>query len=132
MVGLAGRRILIVEDEYFIASDLKRVMAETNAVTIGPVGDPATGLIMAREGHLDAAVLDVNLAGDTSFAIADALAERGIPYLFVTGYDEWALPVRYRGTPRLIKPVHMGGVIAAIEALLAGGPSSPEPIVRVE
>ncbi|MEH3108273.1 MAG: response regulator [Sphingomonas fennica] len=115
---LAGRRILIVEDEYFIAADLKAMLAETGALVIGPVSDPATGLVLAHEAAIDAAVIDVNLCGEPSFAIADALAARGVACLLVTGYDEWALPERYRTLPRLTKPVHMEVVIVAIANLL--------------
>lgn len=116
--ALAGRRILIVEDEYFIAADLKAMLAETGAVVIGPVGDAATGLVLAHEAAIDAAVLDLNLCGEPSFAIADALAGRGVACLLVTGYDEWALPERYRALPTLTKPVHMEVVIDAIGGLL--------------
>jgi DNA-binding response OmpR family regulator len=115
---LAGKRVLVVEDEYFIASDLKRALADAEAVVIGPVADLAQGLALASE-PLDAAVLDVNLEGALSYQLASDLAERGVPYLFVTGYDEWALPEEHRSTPRVAKPFTPRMVIEQVEQLIA-------------
>lgn len=100
--GLEGRRVLVVEDEYFIAADLKRALEDAGALVAGPVGSVADA--MALLPGVDAATLDVNLDGTASFAIADALATRDIPFLFLTGYDDWSLPQRYHGVPQLTKP----------------------------
>jgi DNA-binding response OmpR family regulator len=115
--ALTGKRILVVEDEYFIASDLKRALAAANAIVVGPIGDVAKGLAIAAGEPLDAAVLDVNLEGAHSYSVADALAAREVPFLFVTGYDGWALPETYRQAPRVAKPFVMSAVIARVEAL---------------
>jgi CheY-like chemotaxis protein len=101
---LAGRRILVIEDEYFVASDLKRALLAEGAHVVGPTADAARGLALAKDDGIDAAILDVNLEGVDSYPIADALAQRGVPYLFVTGYDGWAMPEKYRDAPRLGKP----------------------------
>ncbi|MBW6527669.1 response regulator [Sphingomonas sp. RHCKR7] len=116
---LAGRRILVVEDEYFIASDLRRALGAEQAVVIGPVSSLAAGLELAERDGIDAALLDVNLEGDSSLAIADRLAARGVPFVFVTGYDDWALPDAYRHVRRVPKPFAVPTVLDALDQLLA-------------
>lgn len=117
--SLAGKRILIVEDEYFIASDLKRALEGEAAIVLGPVGELAKGLDMLHAATPDAAILDVNLQGEDSYAIADSLASRAIPYMFLTGYDAWALRGEYRAIPRLSKPFETQAVLDCVETLLA-------------
>ena len=116
--GLAGKNILVVEDEYFIASDLKRALLGAGATVVGPVGG-SEGHALAAGLKLDAAVLDVNLEGATTYPIADDLTARGVPFVFVTGYDEWAMPESYRGTPRIAKPFTMENVLEMVESLVA-------------
>ncbi|MBY9063262.1 response regulator [Sphingomonas yunnanensis] len=116
---LAGKRILVVEDEYFIASDLRRALDAEQAVVVGPVSSLAAGLELAEREGIAAALLDVNLEGDSSLAIADRLAARGIRFVFVTGYDAWALPDAYRHVPRIAKPFAVSTVLAALDQLLA-------------
>lgn len=116
---LAGKRILVVEDEYFIASDLKRALVNEGVVVIGPVGDVTRALSLMNDEALDAAVLDVNLEGSNSYPIADVLMRHSVPYIFLTGYDGWSLPEQYRATPRVAKPFSMPIVLSAIEQLLA-------------
>ena len=116
--GLAGKHILVVEDEYFIAADLKRALTGCEAIVIGPAGDLDDGLALLGDGPLDAAVLDVNLDGTRSFPIAARLADRAVPFLFVTGYDGWALPDEYRAVPRIAKPFTMHRVLTEIQRLI--------------
>ena len=119
--SLAGKRILVVENEYFIASDLARALRTADAVVIGPVGDLGRGLALLAIERPDAAILDVNLEGETSFPLADRLAERAVPYLFLTGYDGWALPGGYRAAPRVAKPFPMEAVLACVGHLVGAG-----------
>jgi DNA-binding response OmpR family regulator len=116
---LTGKRILIVEDEYFIASDLARALDKEGAVAVGPVGGLDQGVALAGSEALDAAILDVNLEGAVSYAIADALRERAIPFMFLTGYDDWALPEEYRDAPRVAKPCPTSTVLLCLRSLLA-------------
>lgn len=117
--SLAGKRILVIEDEYFIAFDLKRALLHADAIVVGPAGDPDKGITLAAEG-IDAAVLDINLEGASSYPIADRLAEQAVPYVFLTGYDGWAIPAAYRHAPRVAKPFAVPAVIAAVERLVGG------------
>lgn len=121
---LIGKRILIVEDEYFIASDLQRALTIEGAEIVGPVGDLVRGLRLAEEDGLDAAILDVNLNGAMSYPIADRLTADHVPYMFLTGYDGWSLPPAYKEMPRVAKPFSTPRVIDAVAALCAEGASS--------
>lgn len=115
--ALSGKRILVIEDEYFIASDLKRALQAVDATVVGPAADLKGGLGLADQ-DLDAAVLDVNLEGATTYQLADRLRDRLVPYMFLTGYDGWALPELYRDVPRVSKPFQMKAVLACLGHLL--------------
>jgi CheY-like chemotaxis protein len=87
---LAGRRILIVEDEYFLADDLRQILSEQHAEVLGPVPTTAEALALVHNDQpIDCAVLDVNLGGKAVFPISVALMERKIPFLFATGYGKF-------------------------------------------
>lgn len=116
---LAGKRVLVIEDEYYIAADLERVLEAEEAIVVGPSGHLDDGLELAA-GELDAALLDVNLHGEPSFAIAERLEAARVPYMFLTGYDSWAIPERYQAVPRLTKPYVMARVVEAVERMAAG------------
>jgi CheY-like chemotaxis protein len=118
---LAGKHILVVEDEYFIASDLKRMLGAQDAIIVGPVGDLETGMSLAETEPLDAAVLDVNLAGSFSYPVAERLRARSVPLMFLTGYDEWSVPEAYRAIPRLSKPYSTEAALDMLERLCARG-----------
>lgn len=117
--ALAGMRILVVEDEYLLADDLREALTQAGAQVLWPVPsvDDAQALI-AREAAIDAAVLDINLRGEMVFPVADLLAARGVPFAFATGYDEWALPERFVGAPRVEKPLKGARVMALLRPLL--------------
>jgi CheY-like chemotaxis protein len=119
---LQGARILVVEDEYFLADDLSRTLAEAGAEVIGPAAsiEDATALI-ADATRIDVALLDVNLRGDMVYPIADALRARGVPFVFATGYDQWALPERFSDAPRVEKPFKGYKVAAVLGPLVAHG-----------
>jgi len=102
---LSGKRILAVEDEYMLAQELALFLEERGATVIGPVGTIQAGLGLATRETLDAAVLDVNLRNKPVYPVADVLIERGIPIVFVTGYDELLMQRPYLGLPRCPKPL---------------------------
>ena len=102
---LSGKRILAVEDEYMLAQELALFLEERGATVVGPVGTIQAGLCLATRETLDAAVLDVNLRNKPVYPVADVLIERGIPIVFVTGYDELLMQRPYLGLPRCPKPL---------------------------
>ena len=105
--ALRGRRLLVVEDEYLIAAALERALEDCGAEVVGPAGsvEGALRLVEAEGDRLDGAVLDINLRGERVYPVADVLAARGVPFVFLTGYDAQVIPDTYAGVPRSEKPV---------------------------
>ena len=117
--ALTGRRILVVEDEYFLADELDRAVEAAGAVVIGPVPSVEAALdLLVGEEAPDAAVLDVNLGGALAYPVADALLERGVPFVFTTGYDQSSLPERFAAMPRLQKPAETRVILGEVRQLL--------------
>ena len=102
---LTGRRVLVVEDESLVAMLLETILEDMGCSPVGPVATVDEGLAMvAAETSLDAALLDVNVAGREVFPIAEALKARGVPFIFSTGYGEGGLPDAWRGQATVQKP----------------------------
>ena len=111
------RRILVVEDTLLVAEAIADMLTAHGCTVVGPVGRLGPALQLARSEPLDGVLLDVNLAGQPCFPIATALQERGIPFLFLTGYDQGApFPAAFRDVPRLPKPLDEATLYAAIDA----------------
>jgi DNA-binding response OmpR family regulator len=114
-----GRRILVVEDEYFIADEMARVLVKAGIDVLGPVGSVEDAArMLADETGIDGAILDVNLRGQLIFPVADTLTERGIPFAFATGYDESVLPDRFAGVPRMEKPFKANAIAVLLGSLI--------------
>ena len=114
-LGVPTSRILVVEDEYMLATEMSSELSAAGAVVIGPVPtvEQATALIQ-ESGAIDGAILDVNLGGELVYPVADLLARSGIPFVFVTGYETSALPQEYAAVPCIMKPVNMAEAIRAL------------------
>jgi CheY-like chemotaxis protein len=116
---LEGLRILVVEDEYLIADDVRDVLADAGATVLGPVPNVAAAAsLVATEARLDAALLDINLGGSMVFDLADDLKDRAVPFVFATGYDSSAIPDRFADVPRLEKPVKGRSIVATLGPML--------------
>lgn len=108
-------RVLVVEDEYVLAYQLRLALEAEGVTVLGPVASEADACAaIERSGVIDGVVLDINLGGHVSYAVADLLLARGIPFLFATGYDESAIPPRYRHVPYAHKPVSAAFVASAL------------------
>ena len=92
--SLEGLRILVVEDNFLAAEVVRDALESTGCTVIGPVARLEMGLQLAEQQQIDGAVLDINLNGDRCFPIAEALRQRGVPFIFLTGYDDAAIPCR--------------------------------------
>jgi DNA-binding response OmpR family regulator len=111
------RRILLVEDEPMIAFALEDMVLELGFDVVGPAHRLSEALALAADAEVDAAVLDVNLNDVPSFPVADLLRERGIPFLFATGYAEGG--VGWNGKAIVIaKPYGRDQLARALEELL--------------
>ena len=100
----SGLRVLVVEDENMIALLLEDMLVELGHTVVGPVARLDKALEMAQREAFDVAILDVNINGGEVYPIAEALAARGIPFVFSTGYDKKSLPAAYCDRPALQKP----------------------------
>lgn len=116
--ALRGARVLIVEDEFFLADDLAAALREEGAEVLGPAGTLAEAESLVDDDALDCAIVDMNLRGDMAYPIADRLLAAGIPFLIATGYGSASLPERFAGVPRVEKPCDTRRVIEALPALL--------------
>ncbi len=103
--GLSGLSILVVEDDYHLAEELCLGLQEAGARVLGPAPSVADAMgVLALHPTPDAAVLDVNLAGEFSWPIVDALLARQVPVLLASGYDDSVFPLQYRKLPLCEKP----------------------------
>lgn len=119
--NLKGRRILVVEDEYMLASEMKRELQALGVLVLGPVGRVGAALdLLGSEADIDGAVIDMNLGGEMAYPVAEALADRHIPVVLTTGYDVTAIPARFAQLPRCEKPVDLDKVTRAISEVLGG------------
>ena len=107
-------RTLIVEDDYFIAHELVKGLETAGFEVVGPVPSLAKALSIVEAERIDGALLNVNLDGEKVWEVADALIERRIPVVFVTGYERSSIPVRYTDVPLCLKPVEADTVIDAL------------------
>jgi two-component sensor histidine kinase/DNA-binding response OmpR family regulator len=102
---LAGNRVLLVEDEALVAMVMRDMLTELGFHVVGPFGRSADAAAAARDEDVDAAVLDINLDGEAAYPVADLLAARGIPFVFVTGYGAESIDGRFAHVPVLQKPI---------------------------
>jgi CheY-like chemotaxis protein len=117
--GLEGRCVLVVEDESLVAMLLEAMLEDMGCIVIGPAGTIEEALdLIAAASALDAALLDVNVAGRVVFPIATALVERDIPFMFSTGFGAENLPDEWRGRPAIQKPFTETAVRAALQSTL--------------
>jgi len=104
--SLRGCKVPVVEDDYLVAIAVASLLEDAGASVVGPVGWADEALSLVEEGSelVDAAILDVDLHGQKSYAVADALARRNIHFVFATGYGEDSINQRYQRHPRCQKP----------------------------
>lgn len=113
-----SRRILIVEDEMMIALYLEDLIADQGHTPVGPAMRLEQALPLARDEQLDAALLDVNLGDANSFPAAEILRQRGVPFLFLTGYGAGGLPDEWKSHVTLEKPFEPHHLAQALKDLL--------------
>lgn len=115
---LSGRRMLVVEDEMMVLLNIESMLADLGCETISVAATVETALALVDAERFDCPMLDVNLGGQTSYPIADALVVRRIPFVFSTGYDDDRIAPRFVDRPVLKKPFSDEELAAALARLL--------------
>jgi CheY-like chemotaxis protein len=111
---MSAQRILIVEDEHMLARALSRALHEMGADVVGMAATVEQALALLEATEVDGALVDINLRGVRAYAVADALAGRGVPFVFTTGYSSPIIPDRHRHVPVLQKPFDPQEIIGAL------------------
>ena len=111
---LAGKRLLVVEDDFLIARDLSDTVAEAHAEVVSVVTEPASVVDTAEREQVDCVLLNLNLNGSMDTGTAARLTEQGVPLVLVTGYSKDALPAALRDLPLVSKPVERSKLIDKI------------------
>ena len=101
---LNGVTVLLLEDDFYLATDMRNALSRCGAALLGPHGNGQEALFALASERPDCALLDINLGAGPSFALPARLVELGIPFAFVTGYDESVIPARYKHISRIEKP----------------------------
>jgi len=112
-------RILVVEDEFLVAVVLEDDLRFGGHSVVGPFSNLPSALEASRRETFDLAILDINLGGTMAYLLADELAQRGIPFFFLTGYSRGDMPARFAQTPRVAKPYDTGALLATIRRVAA-------------
>lgn len=117
---LAGRRLLLVEDEAMVAMMIQDMLEDLGCVVAAVAADVPHGLAYAEDDALalDAAVLDVNLGGEKVFPVAERLTTRRVPFIFSTGYGRNGMGPEFAEVPVLAKPYDMVALSGALRIIL--------------
>lgn len=116
-LSLAALRILVIEDEYFLADDVASELEACGATVLGPIAAADEAASAIDDARPDCALLDLNLGGEMAFALARRLRARNVPFLLATGYGPEVLPRDLAGIPRIEKPYRAAQAVAALAAL---------------
>jgi DNA-binding response OmpR family regulator len=117
---LVGLRVLVVEDEVLVSMLVEDMLTDFGCTVVGPAPDLDAAMALARSAGIDAALLDVNVAGRAIFPVADALKARGVPFAFASGYGAAGVEGDHRGAPVLQKPFRQIDLERALTGLMTG------------
>ncbi len=116
---LEGMRVLVVEDEFLLAMMVEDILTDEGCIVVGPFARVAEALVAAAKEPVDLAILDVNVAGEKVFPVAEVLDGRGVPFLLLTGYGDLAIPPDRPHWQAYSKPYKSGPLIDALIAKIA-------------
>jgi CheY-like chemotaxis protein len=123
---LTGCRVLLVEDEYFIADDLCRALEGCGARVVGPVSSLDKALPAAEAESLTCAVLDIDLRGESGLEVAEVLRRRNVPFVYSTGYNGAVVPETLKGAAHLEKPFRIEDLLDAVDRVFRGRKEVPQ------
>ncbi len=115
--NLHGLRIFVVEDEQLIVMLLEDMLADLGATMAAQAGYLSEALKVAEVGNFDVAILDLNLGGTKVFPVAEALAVKGKPFVFASGYGATGIPAEFSAHPVVAKPYQLEEIAAALEKI---------------
>jgi len=118
IASLRGASVLVLEDDYYQATDLQVALESAGARVLGPFGDEAEASHALSQTTPDCAFIDVNLGTGPTFAVPAALTEGDVPFAFITGYDAETIPRQFADVPRFEKPVSARRALDLAERLL--------------
>ena len=113
---LEGKTILLLEDDYYLASDACQILKDAGAEVVGPFGRGEDALEALERCQVDAGVIDINLGTGPEFQVAEALHERGIRFIFATGYGAGVVPPALSDVRRLEKPFKASELLSAVSS----------------
>ena len=114
---LAGQRVLLVEDRFHVAEEMRRIVQSLGGTVVGPVATAGGALALIARGAPDLALLDIDLDDHSVYPVAAALVALQAPFVFATGFEQWMVDARFRDVPIVAKPMTTRGLLAAIRAL---------------
>lgn len=117
--GIAGRRVLLIEDSPVVAPYTVEVLEELGCEVLGPAPNIAMARELIEQGGFDAAIVDVHIRGERIFNMCELLEAQGVPFVFTSGYADWQMPEKWQQRPRLQKPYTLPQVEEALRALLS-------------
>lgn len=115
---LPGRRVLVVEDNPLLASDIDDALRGSGAEVVGPALDIDSGMALLRVDALDGAVLDIDIGGKPVWPIARELKQDGVPFVFVSGDCDKGLPEDFTGTVCLHKPAPAEAILTTVAMMM--------------
>jgi CheY-like chemotaxis protein len=117
---LAGRSVLVVEDETIISLEIEQMLQDLDCGPIWHAANVMQALAVLAQHRPDVALLDVNLGREKVFPVADMLSERAIPFIFSTGYGRDGLPLEWASRPVIQKPYLTRELAMALTPLIEG------------
>ena len=109
-----SKRILIVEDEYFLADETRQKLEHLGATVVGPAANVEDALRLISSTDIDGAILDVHLGDEFVFPVAEELEAADVPFVFATGYDALIIPAKFSGFALCEKPTELGKIASAL------------------
>lgn len=116
--SLQGLKVLVVEDEMLVSMLVEDMLGDLGCEIVGPAASLSEAIPLAETADIDAALLDLNLAGKSVHPVADILLTRKVPFIFASGYGDMNADGPYQGVPSLQKPYRMGDLEKALRGLV--------------